>query len=471
MEGFLEEIAGLRNYNGQSEMYNRKFFGQYVDLDTLISLLQVSHTYSSIISLLNKRHDKVDNIVLQKLDEELNALIEKIGTIKATQTDLCNNKLDNDNLRKSLYQANEIDFDEVRKLVSLDSRIDTMLVENDSKLEIACNEKKLKNEEHKQFDEKRDALDTNIESYVGRLNELFVELNGKSVDIFNGLNIDTLREQYEQGLVGIIQNTSARKAYVSYVFDILKRENRNVPQVYATAQQFVANAKRENGFDVPELVGRNDKIMLNESITDVAHDGLRQFADIWCRHATDNDKAITTIANGYLSTQTFLDGMYDYITNISTYSQDHSKGGTDYDKLFSFNNQLHAKLAELQAKDSRKFINIVGKITKTPNYYTSIEREPYEFATRIFDNFNHSHEDMRTQTFDTKQTTMPNEKQTEQINPVYESNNITMSKQLTDEQQRMFTANIIATSDSLVQDAGFEINEFGEIIRPQGKSK
>ena len=448
MEGFLEEIAGFNNYGGQSEIYNREFFGKHVDVDTLISLLQVSHTYSSVISLLNKRHDNYDTATLQKLDEELKKLAEKIGTIKSTQTDLCSNKLDNDTLRKAMYQASDIDFEKVRELATLDSRIDTMLAENDSKLESSILEERAKNAEHKKVDEKRESLNTNIESYIGRLTELFVELNDKDVNIFKGLNIDTLKEQYEQGLVSTIQNSSARKAYVSYVFDILKRESQNVPQIYATAQQFVASAKKENGFDVPELTGRNDQIMLNESITDVAHDGLRQFADVWCRNANDNDRAITTIGNGYLSTQPFIDGMYDYIANLPAYNQDHSKGGADYDRLFSFNNQLQGKLTELRAKDSRKIVNIVGKITNSPHYRTSIEREPYEFASRIFDSFNHTHGDMRTQTFDSKQTAMPNEQQFEQVNSQAQLNNsgIAIPQQLTEEQKRMLVENALATS-------------------------
>lgn len=447
MEGFLEEIAGVQSYNGQSEMYNLEFFSRHIDVDTLIALLQVSHTYSSIINLLNKRHDKVDTATLQKLDEELKVLAEKIGTIKTTQTDLCNNKLDNDTLRKAMYQAGEIDFDKIREMATLDSRIDTMLGENDAKLQIACTEEKSKTGEHEKVDKKRAELDTNIEGYIDRLNELFVELNGKNVDIFKGLDIDTLREQYEQGLVGTIQNISARKAYISYMFDILKRESQMVPQIYVTAQQFVASAKKENGFDVPELVGRNDQIILYKNITGVAHDGLRQFADIWCRNATDNDKAITAIGNGYLGTKQFIDGMYDYITNIPTYSQDHSRGGADYDRLFSFNNQLHGKIAELSAKDARSIRNIVGKITNSPHYYTSIEREPYEFATRIFDSFNHSHGDMRTQTFDSKQTTMPNEQAKEQVVQTSQINNgVGIPQQLTEEQQRMLVETALISS-------------------------
>ncbi|MEG1495360.1 MAG: hypothetical protein RR406_03595 [Bacilli bacterium] len=429
------------------------------------SLLAVSNSYSGIINLLNKRHNKYENTLLQKSDEELSTLIEKINTIKATQIDLCNNKLANDSLRKTLFQAAEIDFDKVRKLVSLDSRIDTMLVENDSKLEIICNDEKIENENHKKLVENREALDTNIESNMGILNGLCSELDGKSVDIFKGLNIDTLREQYEQGLVGVIQNTTVRKACVSYAFDSLKRENRNLSQTYATAQQFVAKAKRENGFDVSELVGRNDQIMLNNGIRHIVHNGVRGIAAM-LGDAPDDDKTVTAAANGYLTMQPFVDGMYDYISNISTYSQDYSKGGTDYDKLRSFNNQLQAKLAELQDKDSRKFMNIVGK-----GHTISTERLPYEFVTNIFDNFNENLGNMRTQIFDAKQTTMGNEQQTEQQNSMYKGNDMTMSKQSIDEKQGMFTANIIDTSHSLAQDAGFEINEMGENISLQGKSR
>ena len=456
MEGFLEEIAGLDGASGQSVIYNSEFFSKHIDLDTLIGLLQVSHTYSSIIDLLNKRHDKVDTATLQKLSEELKTLGEKVNSIKGTQAELCNNKLDNDNVRKAMYQASEIDFDKIRELATLDSRIDSLLAENVTKLEVALVEEKSKKSENEKVVGKREKLDVEIESYIGRLNELFAELNGVNINMFNGLDIDTLKEQYEQGLTNTIQNTSARKAYVSYVFDILKREIKMIPEICATAQQFVASAKKENGFDVPELIGKNDQIMLNESITSVAHDGLRQFADIWCRNATDNDKAITTIGNGYLSTQPFIDGMYDYIANLSTYNQDHSKGGADYDKLFSFNNQLHGKIAEIQTKDSRMLINVVNRVrneisTRTNSFkrygtYQSVEREPYEFATRIFDSFNHRHGDMRTQTFDNKQTTIPNEQQTEQINPISPVTGISVPQQLTEEQKAMLINNAIGTA-------------------------
>lgn len=443
MEGFLEEIAGFQNYNGQSGMYNREFFSKHSDINTLISLLQVANTYSSIISLLNKRHNKEDSAILEKLDQELKVLVEKISSIKSAQTDLCNKKLDNDSLRKAAYQSSEIDFDKIREMAVLDSRIDVILVENDLKIEVAINEEKNKNGERKKVDEKRAKLDTEIEGYIGRLNELFAGLNGKNIDIFNGLDINTLREQYEQGLVEIIQNTSMRKAYVSYLFDILKKESQMIPEIYATSQCFVSNAKKENGFDVPELVAKNDQIMLTESITMVAHDGLRQVADIWCRNATDKDEALTTIGNGYLSTQPFIDGMYDYISNLSSYSNDNSKGGADYDRLFSFNNQLFQKLAELQTKDSRSIRNIVGRITNSPHYYTSIEREPYEFATRIFDSFNHRHGDMRTQIFESKQSTMSDDQQTEQINLINQMKGMAIPQELTEEQKAILINNVL----------------------------
>lgn len=446
MVGFLDGIADIERYDGQSEKYNREFFAKYIDLNVLISLLETSHTYSGIIDLLNKRHDKVDTDLLQKLDEELSVLAEEIAAIKKTQSELCDVKIDNTNLIMKMYEADEIDFNEIKELEEMDSQINDTLKKNNAQLEIMCSEEKMKNDKHKPIDEKRATLDINIENYIVKLKASLLELNGKNIDIFNGLDIDTLKEQYEQGLVETIQNTVARKAYVDNMFNILKRESKMIPQIYATAKHFADNAEKENGFDVPEVIIKNDQIILNGSITTVAYDGLRSFADIWCRNAPDHDKDITTIGKGYIATQPFINGMYDYVDNLPLYNQDHSKGGDAYDKLIGYNNQLEEQLEVLRTKDSKNLINIVRRITNNPGQLASIEREPYEFATRIFDNFNRTLDDVRTLTFDSKQTEMSNEEPLKQTNQTHQFNDFEIMQEPTEEQKRKLANNALSAT-------------------------
>lgn len=416
MNGFLEEIAGVQNYGGQTTIYNRDFFDKHIDADTLISLLKVSHTYSDVIKLLEKRHEPNDNKTLQKLAHELKAINEKIVLIKNDQIELCKSKSDNSYLRKAMYQTIDVDFDKLRELATLDNKINTKLAENNARLESLLLEEKYINKEHQKINDKMMKLDTEIERYIAKLKTQFIELNGKNIDIFKEINIDSLREQYEQGLTSVIQNRSARKAYTCYLFDILKREIKNVPQIYVTAQYFVANAKKENGFDVPNLVGNNHQIMLNEGITSVAHERLRQFADVWCSGAKDDDIVLNKIGDEFLKVKSFIDGMYSYSKNLPLYNKDRSKGQEDYDKLLSYNKKVAYKADELSGRDSMRLRNVVNNFINRPSYYTSLEREPYEFALSVFDYFDQTHNEMRVGVFEKGQVTPTTEQKNETFN-------------------------------------------------------
>ncbi len=465
MEYFLEDVAGFNNYSGQTSSYNYDFFSKYVDSDILITLIQLSHSYTSIIDLLEKRNNKEESATLQKLNSELKEIAEKISSIKNTQNDLCNNKLDNDSLRKALYESETIDFEKIRELASFNVRIDGLLAVNDIKLETNYSEQKIKTVEHKKLDEKRRKLDASIESDINGLKELLISLNEKNVDVFKGVNIDTLKEQYEQGLVGIIQNTVARKAYVSYVFDIMKRENKHIQEIFTASSTFVSTAKKEDGFEVSELATKDDQIMLTRWVNLVAKEGLRNFGDIWCRNATDQDKSITAIGNGYLQTQPFIDGIYDYISNMGEYNKDNSSGDQAYDKLHNSNNQLHQILGKFYSKDARDIrniangiINAISKETKKYGYYQSMEREPYEFAVRVFDMFNSRMNHVRAPLYDkvnTEQQTQSNEQQVDLVEPISPMTNFETTQELTEEQKRMLVNGTTGISvDVLNNDEG-----------------
>lgn len=438
MEGFLEEILGLNGYVGESQRYNRDFFDKYVNKEVLFDLLKLSHIYISIVHLLEDKNSDIDIVLLEKLKEEKQAIDIKVESIKNSQLELCDNKEINDNARKGIYQSSEIDFDKIKELELLDSRIDTLLKDNDIKLNAALLERKNKTAQIEKISDRNEKINSKIENYISELNQLFIVLNEKDITVFNNLDVDAIKNQYETGLTSIIGNTQARKAYVSYIFDILKRESEMLPQIFATAKQYVNSATREKDFNVSELNLMNNKISLTESATFTIHDNLRQFADIFCRNANDNDKSISTIGNGYLGTQLFIDGIYSYINNLETYDKDISKANLDYQKLHDYNNQLYAKLADLQSKDSRKLINIVNRVKSgVSGRYQSIEREPYEFATRIFDDFNRKYgnldrikEQLRNFESTTKNDCQPEVKSTPLFEEKLKSENLSVGLQV-----------------------------------------
>ena len=371
MRGFLEDVVGSSYYEGATTSYNYDFFESYIDHELLVDLFQLSNKYTNIISLLKKRNDTEETNLLSKLSSELKELEEKINEIKTTQMDLCDDILGNVEFRKNAYQSETIDFKKINHLNTLNIRAERSLSESDIELEDLVTKRTHTNEERKQIVDKRAALDDDIERQNDELKELITNLNGKEIDIFKDVNIDSLEEEYKQGLEKIIQNSAAKEAYTSYVLDILKRENHHFQHLFSTAKDFISIANKENGFEVPELELKNEQIMMTESVTAIAKERLRLFGDIYCRNATDQDKLITKTANGYLQTKQFVDGIYDYIFNIEEFSKNIPAANESYFKLRNFNNLLHNKLAETIRGEGRN----------------SLSKEAYELSIEMFDIF------------------------------------------------------------------------------------
>jgi len=435
------------------DLYNGVFFEKHIDKDTLTGFLKVSSIYYDIIKLLDKRYESNDIVMLQKLDEELKGLTEEIIEIRKTQIDFCNDKLDNDNLRKAMHQTGEEDFEKLEEITKLNSKIDNMTADNDIKLEKAKIEEQNKSEEYGKIDEERTKLDTDIENCIDKLNKVLAELDGKNIDIFNGLDIDTLREQYEQGLVDMFPNVAVRKTYASYLFDVLKRENKMLSETYATAQQFVSSARKENGYDVQELAIKNDKINMFSALNGVVHNELDQLIPTLFKYEPDTNQIITQAGNNYLSVQPFIDGMYDYIANMEQYEMDNSKSRTDFRKINAYNDKMQELFSKTNVGPVGKVINQITNTTIMSRGLGLIihDAQPYDFAMRANNLFTIAILKTRTQVQQEKQTTISNEQPIEQINKANKSNDIQI-QQLSEEQKRMFAENFLTTSVSTIDD-------------------
>ena len=228
--------------------------------------------------------------------------------------------------------------------------------------------------EREKIENKRQRIEIEIKKIIEKLKEMIAELDGKGIDILGETDLEALKEEYERGLVNIIPNEKARKTYVDYMFEILKREIQCVREAYIASKKFVGEAKEEEDFYVDELVDINNKLRMFNEINERFADELTVFASVWCYKKGNEDKATNIIAKGYNDVKEFIISLYNYAESLGTL-----KGNSDdyYDTLARVFVHLQERYTELLRKDS-------GMISRILGTGQSIERIPYDVVNALY---------------------------------------------------------------------------------------
>ena len=367
MESLLGEVAG--NDNSKLEQYNKRFFEEHLECNTLFSLLQCSDRYLNIIWFLNERYCSKEPRVDSATEKQLKDAIEKREELRKQHLILLNNKQTNTERIIAEYAKPELDFIEINQLENLDKGNENLLSTNKAALELARGIEKFIKEAKKEVVEIIEQFNREMESKIKALNNIQTELEGSDaeIELLRGLDLDSLKEEYEERVSKIIENDSIRGTYINYMFTILEKEIQVVLDSYEASRHFVASANKENGFLVPELMAKNSQLYLAEGIN---HCAYRDISDLGNSLGNkENSDFILLMSAKYMELKPFMYKLYEYVDEFPTYVKtNQSQGRAKYTEVL--------KDAIIIVEEYQKFLKGDGM------------KGPYNCMRKMFETFN-----------------------------------------------------------------------------------
>ena len=328
---YLLEIAGMATYkssNLKQLEYNKNFFGKYTNIANLKKAIIATQLYSQILRDVEIRYREEEETKLLNTEEEVKELNNKISDNKTKIMDLYNMKISNSLKSRDVFLTNNIDIDVNKKQNEFDDEIDERIrIEINRiapELKIILEKQKTVNE----IVQKRMTLSHIIEKNISKLRELLEELEGQK--FFDEVDLDSLKEEYEEGLKKIYPNDIARKTYVDYTFMIIKHELKMLDQSLSISKIFVNKADKIDKYELPEIALQNELINAFNEIDGEVYQKIMFFIN---RTNKSKDEINKIEAEGFNNVYSLISGVYDYLDKIPEYVNDEELNVREYNDL------------------------------------------------------------------------------------------------------------------------------------------
>ena len=270
---------------------NKTFFKDYLDSDTIIKLIDIRKLYLDILTFEKNKEDdiKVRDTLKVKLDDVLDK----------------KNKLENQNfsfLKKKISIVKELTERIDVKKIELESEINSCLISN----------MKLINE-----------LNIEAEKISNEINSLTINKYDKDM-LVNALKYKIL---YDKELSNIIINDTARKCYITYLFDMITTDIDNLIHTYNISKNYMLiSYDKDTNINL-----ENNSIVLEDIISKKLCEKLDRYVDVISDNLTNN--SINDISLEKLKHNSIIHTMIHFAKNYRELKSDEEIISREYEMI------------------------------------------------------------------------------------------------------------------------------------------
>jgi len=336
---YLVEIAGMATYKSSNLKqldYNKNFFGKYLneDIKYLRKAIIATQIYSQILRDIEVRYREEDDKKITELEEKNRELNNTIKQDIQRLNDLLNMENVVNNRILDLYNVNNINMESIIKQDKFKVEIEDNIKSIKVRIKPTVKEINDNDNQIKDINDRRIKYDKYIEDNITKLKESLKDLEGKQ--FFKDVDLDSLKEEYEQGLKEIYPNDITRKVYVDYTFMILKNELNMMNNVLSTGRIFVEKADKIDKYELPEIALQNEQINIFNEIDEEVYQKLMFFIN---RTTVESDKNNNIEGEKLNNIYQLISSIYDYINNIPEYVTDKETGIKIFNNIVGYYEQ------------------------------------------------------------------------------------------------------------------------------------
>ena len=332
MNTILEKIF-KNDSNDELDNLNNNFFKNYIDKDLILKLVDIRNLYLDILSFEKTKAKEERNRYLIKT--ELEKLLKDKNKITDENFGLISKK---NALLKSLDDSINI------KKLEIDSKLNELIIKNLNslkKINLDIEKKKKEFDSLKFNNYDRDLL----------INTLKYKLNNLK-DIDDYTDSYDKKELYEDELSVILNNKSARKCYITYLFLSISLDLDNLYHTYRIANLFAFDTFKNERTIALENTSINLEVSLIKSLKNALDNYIKLIND-----TNMLDSEITNISEEKLKHISIINAMNHFAKNHSSLSDDKDIKRKEYNMIKEFIDDLKNDVDMTNDKNMKIIIN------------------------------------------------------------------------------------------------------------------